>query len=221
VFPLFAMATRAPASFLGPTQAEGREQEVAILFADLRDFTRLAEQRLPYDVVFILNEYFAAMGAAVERAGGYLDKFVGDGVMALFGLDSEVQRGCRQALQAAVAMARSLDELNRVLVHDLREPLQMGIGIHSGNVIVGLLGYGRVRSVTAIGDPVNIASRLEGLNKEYGSQLVVSEDVVLQAGVDLSEFPGQEIEVRGRTNPLAIRVVGTATALESALAGDS
>src|SRR5207248_7119934 len=93
--------------------AQGSEREVAILFADIRGFTALAEGRLPYDVVFVLNRYFAAMGRAIETAGGRVDKFIGDGVMALFGIESGSQAGCREALAAARLMSERLADVNR------------------------------------------------------------------------------------------------------------
>ena len=217
VFPLLPPTAGPPEGFLRPSYTQGSELEIAILFADIRSFTQFSEQRLPYDVVFVLNRYFAAMGEAVARAGGQLDKFIGDGVMALFGLNSGPARGCRESLVAAVAMARALEELNRALADDLSEPLRIGVGIHVGPAIVGEMGYGRATSLTAIGDAVNTASRLESINKEYKSQLVVSEEVGTRAGVDLSSFPSYEIEVRGRTAPMAIRVVASAPELEPLL----
>jgi adenylate cyclase len=214
VFPLLPAGVSRLEGAAGRGQALGQEQEIAILFADMRSFTRFAEHRLPYDVVFVLNEYFAAMGGAVEQAGGRLDKFIGDGVMALFGLDGDIGRGCRQALEAAIGMGRALDQLNRALAHDLGEPLQIGIGIHAGQVIVGEMGHGRARALTAIGDAVNTASRLESLTKELRCQLVLSEDVALFAGRDLSHLPSQQIEVRGRTRPLTVYLVERAKQLE-------
>jgi adenylate cyclase len=194
-------------------QVHGREQEIAILFADLRAFTQFAESRLPYDVVFVLNRYFAGMGGAVERAGGHLDKFIGDGVMALFGVNSGVDDGCRKALVAAKDMARQLEELNHALAQDLETPLRIGIGIHAGAAIVGEMGYGPATHLTAIGDAVNTASRLEAMTKEFGAQLVVSETVVTKAGLDATVFPRREIEVRGRKEPIAIRIVADAKGL--------
>src|SRR5262245_19343930 len=101
-----------------PGYLQGHEEEIAVLFADLRAFTRLAEHKLPYDVVFLLNRYFRAMGLAVENTGGRLDKFIGDGVMALFGINANPAEGCRQALAAAKAMAENLREINLTLQHD-------------------------------------------------------------------------------------------------------
>ncbi len=140
---------------------QGQEREIAILFADLRGFTRIAEHKLPYDVVFVLNRYFEAMGRAIEEASGQVDKFIGDGVMALFGTTGDIALGARQALDAARRMSRNLAELNATLVHDLETPLKLGIGIHVGPAIVGEMGYGRTVSLTAIGDSVNTASRIE------------------------------------------------------------
>ncbi len=218
VFPLFPVTPSSRRDRNAFQQAAGREQEVAVLFADLRSFTQFAEHRLPYDVVFILNEYFAAMGGAIERSGGRLDKFIGDGVMALFGLDTSAETGCRQALAGAAAMVRALEQLNTALAHDLREPLRLGIGLHIGTVIVGDLGYGQVRSLTAIGDAVNTASRLESLTKEYACQIVASDDVFQHAGLAASPFPQYEIQVRGRTAPLLIHTIADPAGLERALA---
>ena len=197
----------------GRRSMHSEEREIAVLFADMRDFTSMAENRLPYDVVFVLNRYFAAMGMAVEEAGGHLDKFIGDGIMALFGIDSGVDDGCAKAMLAARRMAERLVEMNTALSHELSRPLRIGIGIHAGPVIVGEMGYGRATAMTAIGDTVNTASRLEAMTKDLRAQLVLSEPVVRHAGLDLSEFPEQEIELRGRERPLSIRIVKNAQAL--------
>src|SRR5262249_16838563 len=174
-------------------------------FGDLRAFTQLSEKKLPYDVVFLLNRYFAEMGHAVEAAGGRIDKFIGDGVMALFGLDSGVEAGCREALAAAKDMAERLQLLNRTVCQDLRGPLRIGIGIHPGPAIVGEMGYGTAVSITAVGDAVNTASRLEALTKTYGCELVISEAVVHGAGIEVGAAPRHEIEIRGRVRRLGRR----------------
>ncbi|MDB5364044.1 MAG: adenylate/guanylate cyclase [Rhodospirillales bacterium] len=183
----------------------GSEREIAILFADIRSFTELAETKLPYDVVFLLNRYFEEMGRAIEGAGGRVDKFIGDGIMALFGVDSGVEAGCRAALAAAAAMSDRLVHLNAVLSDDLPSPLRIGIGIHAGPAIVGEMGFGQTVSVTAIGDAVNTASRLEAMTKDHGVQLIVSEEVARHAAANLDRFPVMEIMVRGRVQPLTIR----------------
>jgi adenylate cyclase len=206
VTPLLAPSASARDSYNRPGYLEGREEEIAVLFADLRAFTKLSEKKLPFDVVFMLNRYFKAMGEAVEDVGGHLDKFIGDGVMALFGIGGDQRRGCRQALSAARAMGEKLDELNRALENDLDAPLRIGIGIHAGPAIVGEMGYGQAVNLTAIGDTVNTASRLETLTKTYKAQLVVSQRVADYAGVDLAALPRQEVEIRGRQEALSIRI---------------
>ena len=194
-------------------QHQGEERDAVILFADLRGFTRISEDKLPYDVVFLLNRYFANMGEAVQAAGGRVDKFIGDGVMALFATQGDADEGCRQALRAAAGMAASLRELNRSLEAELPQPLRMGIGIHIGAVILGEMGYGTARSLTAIGDAVNTASRLETLTKTYDAQLVVSEPVVTRSGWNLPLGRREEIQVRGRVEPLQVWVVDDALSL--------
>ncbi|MDF1792452.1 MAG: adenylate/guanylate cyclase domain-containing protein [Thalassobaculaceae bacterium] len=197
----------------GPSYLQGRELEIVVLFADIRGFTTISEERLPYDVVFILNRYFAEMGAAIEGAGGRIDKFIGDGIMALFGVDTGPEAGARQAVDAAREMARRLVDLNDSLSGDLEAPLRIGIGLHIGPAIVGEMGYGRVRGVTAVGDTVNTASRLEALTKEYGAQLIVSEALAEASGVSFAGHPTHEIEVRGRDQAMVVRTVMDATGI--------
>ncbi|MFZ9889673.1 MAG: adenylate/guanylate cyclase domain-containing protein, partial [Myxococcota bacterium] len=158
------------------------EREIAVLFADLRGFTTFAEQRLPYDVVYVLNRYRSAMATAIEEAGGVVNEFIGDGIMALFGLTSDATDGCQRALRAAAAMREELEQLNRSLAHDLPQPLRIGIGIHVGNVIVGQMNYERLRGITVVGDVVNTASRLEGMTKEFKAGLVISDEVAQRLG---------------------------------------
>ena len=190
--------------------SQGVERVIAVLFADLRGFTQMAEGRLPYDVVFILNQYFRAMGEAIGGAGGHVDKFIGDGIMALFGLETSPEVACQRALAGAQAMAEALQILNERLTGELPSPLRMGIGLHAGPVILGEMGHAEATSLTAIGDTVNVASRLEALTKDYGVELVVSADVAEQAGVDLVRFECREVEIRGRRRPLRIHLVASA-----------
>jgi adenylate cyclase len=181
------------------------ERAVAVLFADLRGFTRLAESRLPYDVVFVLNRYREEMAHAIETTGGVVNEFVGDGVMALFGLDSDVDSGCRQALAAAHTMLERLEHLNRTLVHELNEPLRIGIGIHAGPVILGEMGYANLKGITVVGDVVNTTSRLEEMTKRFGAPVVISEQAAAHIG-DVGAWQRHEIEVRGRANPMSVLV---------------
>jgi adenylate cyclase len=191
----------------------GTEKSIAVMFADLRGFTTLSESKLPYDVVFLLNRYFAEMGAAIEKSGGRLDKFVGDGIVALFGVESGPAKGTREAIAGAKAMIERLVALNEALSHDLPVPLRIGIGIHTGPAIVGEMGYAQARQFTAIGDTVNTASRLEALTKNFGAELLLSADAVAASGLDLSAFPEATTDIRGRQGTLAVRVVADARKL--------
>jgi len=196
---------------------QGSEREIAIMFVDIRGFTALSEGRLPYDVVFVLNRYFAAMGRAIEAAGGHVDKFIGDGVMALFGIERGAQAGCREALAAARLMSERIPELNASMQAELDRPLRIGIGIHCGTTIVGEMGYGNAAAITAIGDAVNTASRLESLTKNFACELVVSEEAVSRAGLDLSTFPQREMEIRGKREMLVVRTLVSAAELPAAV----
>ena len=213
VTPLLAPDSGTGRAQAQPAYLQGEEREIAVLFADLRGFTSLSEQKLPYDVVFVLNRYFAAMGKAVEAAGGRVDKFIGDGVMALFGIEQGLDRGSRDVVTAVRAMAEQLERLNESLQHDLEQPLRIGIGVHAGPVILGEMGYGTSTSVTAVGDTVNTASRLEGMTKEFGVQLILSETIVRAAGLDCQSFQRREIDVRGRKERLAVHLIGDAREL--------
>jgi len=190
-----------------PAYIAGQERTIAVLFADLRTFTGIAEHKLPYDLVFLLNRYFESVGAAITDAGGMVDKFIGDGVMALFGVDSGPQEGCRQALSGAQAMVEQVDALSRTLAEDLDEPLRIGIGIHCGPAVVGRMGYGSSIHLTAIGDTVNVASRLQDLTKDFQCQLVISEEVARQSGVNVAALPRHEVTVRNRGEALTVFAV--------------
>jgi len=191
----------------------GREIDIAVMFADLRGFTKLSESKLPFDVVFMLNQYFQSMGTAIEGAGGYIDKFIGDGIMALFGTGSEPGLGADQALAAACEMSVRLEKMNEQLKNDLSAPLRLGIGIHYGSAIVGTMGHGAATQVTAIGDTVNTASRLESLTKELGVQLLVSAALEQATTMDLSGFELVEVDVRGRNQSVKVRKIDSASDL--------
>ena len=196
--------------FRAAAKMQGEERTIAVLFADIRGFTGFSETKLPYDVVFVLNRYFRSMGEAIEGAGGRVDKFIGDGIMALFGIDAPPAAGAAQALAAARGMAEALDDLNRLLASDLPAPLRIGIGVHVGPAIVGAMGYAEAVSVTAVGDTVNTASRLESMTKEFAAQLVVSADLAEEAGADLAAWRREAVPVRGRKEPLTVFVVDDA-----------
>jgi adenylate cyclase len=190
-----------------PGGVGGHEQPVAVMFVDLRASTKLGEERLPYDVVFILNQFFAEMSEALHETGGHYAQFSGDGLMALYGLESDVARGCRDAMHGAAAMVRRLALLNARLAEELPEPLQIGIGIHCGEAIVGTMGPPSSPNLSAIGDNINIAARLEALCKTYQVTLVVSEETAQHAGVDLSAFDKHAAPVRGREEAVVVYAV--------------
>jgi adenylate cyclase len=214
VAPLLVPAVEAALPANSQETSPGREREIAVLFVDIRHFTTLTETRLPFDVVFLLNRYFAIIGKAVEQAGGRLDKFIGDGAMALFGLGTTPEEACRQALGAAATIVAEIEKLAAELADELALPLRIAIGIHTGPAVVGTMGYGRVRSMTAIGDTVNVASRLESAAKEFEAAIVISEPVASLSGADLSGIESREISVRGRALPLKVYVIPREKAAE-------
>ncbi|HEX2529737.1 MAG TPA: adenylate/guanylate cyclase domain-containing protein [Geminicoccus sp.] len=196
---------------------QGTERELVVMFADLRGFTRISEQHLPYDVVFLLNRWFALSGQVVERMGGRVDKFIGDGVMALFGLDDGPEAGARAALNAAKAISVGLERISAEMRGELKEPLRLGVGLHAGNVILGELGWGQTIGLTVIGDVVNVASRLETACKEFGAEAVISADVFRLAGIE-PPFEPTLFEVRGRQRSLQVVAVPRLAELDRKLA---
>ncbi len=205
----------------------GVEQEVTVMFCDLRGFTKLSEQRLSYDVVFLLNQYLGRMSEVISDTGGYVDKFMGDGIMAIFGMDKPARLGAREALAATRAMGGVLDALNQSLHEELRGVLEIGIGLHAGTAILGRIGAAgkssAARGVTALGDTVNTASRLEGACKELNRQAIISRAVLDKAGVEAGTLESLRLDIRGRSEPIEVVAVKRATelpALESHSAQD-
>jgi adenylate cyclase len=213
VIPLLPADAQARDGFAQPGYLAGQEQEITVLFADIRGFTRIAEYKLPYDVVFLLNHYFDVVGSAIEQAGGIANQFTGDGVMALFGVQADPSAGCRQALAATVAIVRGISELSLTLGEEMEEPLRVGLGIHTGPAVVGRMGRGVALYLTAVGDTVHVARRLQELTKVYGCQLVISGQVAMRAGLEMSAFPRHELTVRNRNDPLVIMTIDDVQAL--------
>jgi adenylate cyclase len=184
-------------------QEFGQEREVTILFVDIRGSTSLAEARLPYDVIFLLNALFAALAEAVEKSAGYYSNFTGDGLMALFGLDGKRAEGANAALSCALSMFERLDSLNQRLVGELETPLEIGIGIHSGQAIVGRMGPPKTPIISAVGDSVNTAARLERMTRELGVPLVVSAETLRAAGLEILPALTQ-VSLRGRAATMPV-----------------
>lgn len=190
-----------------PGGLEGEERQVSCLFVDIRGSTRLGEEKLPYDVLFILNQFFSEMSAAIEETGGHYAQFNGDGLMALYGLTGPEDQGARAALAGAQAMLRHLERLNASLESELPFPLRVGIGIHFGEAIVGAMGPPRSQMVSAIGDSINIAARLESLTKDHDVPLVLSDALARKAGLDPDTLPRAQTALRGRDAPMTIHPV--------------
>jgi len=196
--------------FSNQENLSGIEKETVIMFCDLRGFTRLSDGKMPFDVVFILNKYFKLVTDAVEENKGRIDKFIGDGVMAIFDKDTTISKNCKNALKGAAMITTYLNDLNDELSTDDIEPLRLGIGIHSGNAIIGKMGYGEASTDTAIGDTVNVASRLEQLTKDYSCQLMFSSIVAENAELDKTKLNSVKTKIRGKKDYLEAFYCGSA-----------
>lgn len=178
--------------------ALGREANVAVMFTDLRDFTPFVAASLPYDVVHLLNRYFRATGDAVLRNRGRIDLYIGDGMMALFdGGGKGEEAACRDAVRAGLEMLAALDELNVYLMRHFGSAWRMGIGVHFGAAVLGEIGHPRHTQRTALGDTVNIASRIESACKEARASFLISDSVYSRVA--------EEFELRG---PLELSLKG-------------
>lgn len=187
----------------------GETRSVAILFSDIRSFTNISEKNRADVLVAFLNRYFSTMVEIIKKHGGTIDKFIGDAIMAEFGTPVSYEDNCRRAVMAAYEMR---DALPSVEMGDLVMPdgmvFNIGIGIHYGEVIVGSIGSKDKTDYSVIGDNVNLASRLEGLTKTYGTQILVSESVRLDAGEDSFCFRHlDDVRVKGKKNAVPIYAV--------------
>jgi adenylate cyclase len=214
-FQLFLPSAVSASAHASNASRIGEERHLVSVFVDMRGSTRLAEKLLPFDTVFVVNRFLAAVSQAVIECGGRPNQFVGDGVLALFGLAADDQTASRQALKAAARIAANVDELNEFLSHDLREPIRFGIGIHGGEVIVGEIGYRDHMVFTALGDAVNVAARLQDMTKSLGCETIISEEVRVAAGLSEADLPQQEVSIRGRTEPMMVRVVAETKTLSA------
>ena len=194
------------------TSEPGLERDLVILFVDLRRWTGLAERQFPHDLFYVQELFFEAVGDAVREAGGVPNQFIGDSVMALFGAEGDpapppgnaAEKAARQALAAARGIEARMGALNERLAREFGHRFGFGIGIHSGPAALGEVGYRDTRTLSAVGDTVNTASRLQDLTKQYGVPLVVSERVALAARLDVSRLEAKELVIRGRASALRI-----------------
>ncbi len=191
-----------------PAEEQGVEKVLAVMFLDVRGFTKLSEKRLPYDVVFLLNRFFSALGDAIQSEGGWIDKYMGDGLLAVFGREAGTEAGCRSAIAAAAKIDLALDKINAELGTEIDEPIAVGIGIHVGPMVVGRIGHPDTASITVIGKTVNAGARLEAMTKELKCQLVVSRECAALAGNhDILAMPPLTVDVRGLSEPIDVFAV--------------
>lgn len=189
-------ATAGPALAHG-LDAAGVMRVAAVLFVDIRGFTKLSEAKLAFDVVYILNAFFAEAGRAVEAAGGRVDKYMGDGLMALFEHAEGLNPAARNALNAVHALDASLAQVNRRLAGEIDAPLSVAMGLHGGPVVSGRIGYGEAAHPTVIGRVVNIASRLESLAKTRGVELALSMACAEAVALDTTGYVVESADIRG------------------------
>ncbi len=204
----------------GPSHAHGKtrlrpgeERYVVSMFIDMRGSTRMGERHLPFDTVFIINRFLGAISQGVIDGGGEPNQFLGDGLLALFGLHSNGATACRDALRATALIAANVDRLNRLFADDLTEPIGFGIGIHAGEAIVGDVGYLDHMVFTALGDAVNVAARLQDMTKDLGCEVVFSDEVREAAGLAADALPSAAVTIRGREQPMIVRTARRARML--------
>jgi adenylate cyclase len=186
------------------SDSSGTEKPLAVLYVNMREFNELTRTKLPYDVVFLLNQFFTSVGTAIRAQGGFIDKYIGDGVIAVFGQRQGVEAGCRQALRAIRAIDLALDHLNSVIGPDLGRPVRVASGLHAGHLILGRIGHGVTVDLTVIGPAVKIALDLADVAKERDVQLVLSLDAARLAGWEPEAGAVTSVAARGLDEPLEV-----------------
>jgi adenylate cyclase len=184
----------------------GEERQVAILFSDIRGFTAFSEAHLPYDVIHVLNRYFNRVGSIINRHGGQIDNFMGDGIMALFGTDDAPDATLR-AVRAGVEMLIAVEAMQPYFEVQFKTNFRIGVGVHFGEVVLGVVGVGERRRLTAIGDAVNLASRIESANKEAGTGFLISEDAYQQVRDRVQIGKHVELPIKGKTGEYSLHEV--------------
>jgi adenylate cyclase len=187
-----------PLEGLGVRLEEGREVVATAVFIDLRDSTRLAAGRLPFDAIFLVNRFIDATTSAILAHRGLVTSVAGDGVMSVFGVDGDARSGARRGLRAAAEAWRAIDRVSAELATEIASPLRFGVGVHTGPSIIGAMGSIERSSLQFLGDTGNVAARLEGLTKERGCVAIVSVATLEAAQWRLAESARETVEVRGR-----------------------
>jgi len=191
----------------------GKEQYIVAMFVDMRESSKLAETRLPFDTLFIVNRFLTTVSEAVLKAGGSPNQFVGDGLLALFGLTAERDVACRQAMQAVAHIGNGVDRLNALLKDDLPQPIRFGIGVHGGRAVVGDIGYSGHFVFTALGDAVNVSARLQDMSKDLQCEVVISDEVRRSAGYATEQMSSTMMSLRGRGAQIGVCTVERAREL--------
>jgi adenylate cyclase len=189
----------------------GKTRQISVLFSDIRGFTTLSETRPPQEIVKLLNRYFSRQVGVVFRHGGTLDKFIGDCIMAFWGAPLEDERHAEHAVAAALEMERVLLEFRRELGEAGGE-FDVGIGIHTGPAVVGFIGAEQKLDYTAIGDSVNLASRIEGLTKDAHSRILVSRETMAACHNAFAFSSRGSYKVKGRTQEVELFQPGAKSA---------
>ena len=188
----------------GESQLGGKSQKVTVLFSDLRNFTTMSEQLGPRDTVSMLNEYFEEMVDVIMSNKGVLDKYIGDAIMASYGVPFDGEYDADNALKTANGMFRALGKLNAKRIESDRMLIDIGVGLSTGEVIVGNIGSTKRLEYTVIGDAVNLSSRLEGVTKQYGAKILLSEYTMNSLKDDYILREIDVITVKGQTKPVTI-----------------
>lgn len=198
----------------------GQERRLAILFLDMRGFTARTTGQLPYDVVFLLNRFFDAIVPSITGAGGTVDKYLGDGLLAVFELEDE-ETSARAALAAAAGISSALKDFNRTLQSEKADSVRIGMGLHLGEIVLGEIGAAENAPRTIIGDTVNATSRMEAHTKELGVEALVSAELIRAAGKELEGHEPIELNLRGVAQPISAIAVPSAADLPKMLGQQS
>ncbi|SLN22427.1 adenylate/guanylate cyclase domain-containing protein [Ruegeria meonggei] len=197
--------------------SQGQERQLAVLFLDMRGFTARTTGQLPYDIVFLLNRFFDAIVPAITADGGVVDKYMGDGLLAVFET-SDAKSSARAGLRAAADVSRALDIFNRQLEAEGSPRIRIGMGLHLGDLVLGEIGAAGNAARTIIGDAVNVASRLEAETKALGVELLVSAELLQEAGHDGDMSSLRSFNLRGVTRPIPALPVPSAAVLGTEMA---
>jgi adenylate cyclase len=182
----------------------GQKKEVSVFFTDVRNYTTLCEGLLPEKVVGILNELFSMMGKVIARHHGCIVDFIGDAVLAVFGAPKDNPNHAWDAVQAAIEVQKELDALNEKWQKRNIPPLQIGVGIHTGEVLAGIVGSGERKKFGVTGDAVNTGSRVEGLNKEFSTSILITRETLAKVNGRIQVRSCGEVKVKGRERPVEV-----------------